>query len=130
MNLPVKITLLDEVNCRIESATPQVQKMAMEKVKVFIPHARYQQSYRIGAWDGYIRYMYGLVCDYVYGYEAQNWNGCYEAGRAMCEADVNGINKSYLFDMLVASKLPREYNDGSVHVDYRNNIYESIMFIK
>lgn len=65
MNLPVKITLLDEVNCRIESATPQVQKMAMEKVKVFIPHARYQQSYRIGAWDGYIRYMKANGCTYI-----------------------------------------------------------------
>lgn len=57
ISVPVKITLLDEVNCKIEGMSPQVQKIAMEKVKVFIPHARYQQSYRIGAWDGYIRYM-------------------------------------------------------------------------
>lgn len=65
INLPVKITLLDEVNCKIEGMTPQVQKMAMEKVKVFIPHARYQQSYRIGAWDGYIRYMKANGTTYV-----------------------------------------------------------------
>ena len=47
----------------------------------------------------------------------------------MCDADWNGINKSYLFDIQVASKLPAEYNDGTVHVDYTKNIYDSNGFI-
>ena len=74
--------------------------------------------------DQALGYMYGLVCDYVYGYEAGNWEGCLNAGRAMCEFDWNGINKSYLFDIVVASKLPYEYNDGTVHVEFANNIFD------
>ena len=79
--------------------------------------------------DDYMGYMYGLVCDYVYSYEAGNYQKCAEALGAMCDADWDGINKSYLFDIQVASKLPAEYNDGTAHVDYSKNIYDSNGYI-
>lgn len=77
--------------------------------------------------DQCMSYMYGLVCNYVSCYNNGNVQGCMEAAKAMCDFDINGLNKSYLFDVMVASKLPREFNDGTVHVDFsrHNDIYDN-----
>ena len=77
--------------------------------------------------DDCMSYMYGLVCKYVDCYQTGNIQGCVDTAKAMCDFDLNGFNKSYLFDVMVASKLPREFNDGTVHVDFNshNGIYDN-----
>ena len=68
--------------------------------------------------DDCMSYMYGLTCDYVGSYQSNNVQGCIDAAKKMCDFDASGFNKGFLFDVMVASKLPWEFNDGTVHVDF------------
>ena len=50
------ITLKDEVNCKIEGVGLTTRRKLENEVKFFLPHAFHVPSYKLGRWDGCVRY--------------------------------------------------------------------------
>lgn len=53
----IVITYKDWVKCNIQGINPIDKATLVNEFKVFIPTARYQPTYKMGIWDGYIRYF-------------------------------------------------------------------------
>lgn len=51
------ITYKDWVKCNIQGLNPFDKSNLINEFKVFIPSARHQPTYKLGMWDGYIRYF-------------------------------------------------------------------------
>jgi len=52
-----KVTILDEVNCKISDLDLDVRKFLVRKFKYEDPTARYRPSYKLGRWDGTISFF-------------------------------------------------------------------------
>lgn len=53
-----KLILLDEVNCEFEDLPPSVRRECSDKLKFFIQAARHTPAFKLGRWDGMIRYFH------------------------------------------------------------------------
>lgn len=53
-----KLILLDEVNCEFENLSPAVRRACSNKLKFFIEAARHTPAFKLGRWDGFIRYFH------------------------------------------------------------------------
>lgn len=51
------ITHKDWVKCNIQGLTPDDRSLLIQAFKVFVPQAKFSPKYRMGIWDGYIRYF-------------------------------------------------------------------------
>ena len=51
-----KIKLEDQINCRVYGLDSCTNKLCADALKVFIPAAKYMPAYKLGRFDGYIRY--------------------------------------------------------------------------
>lgn len=51
-----KIKLIDQINCRVSGLDMNTNRLCIDKLKVFVPSARYMPAYKLGRFDGYIRY--------------------------------------------------------------------------
>ena len=52
-----KITILDEVNCKISGLDLDTRKFLVKKFKYEDPTARFRPSYRLGRWDGTVSFF-------------------------------------------------------------------------
>lgn len=53
-----KLILLDEVNCEFENLSPAVRRACSNNLKFFIEAARHTPAFKLGRWDGFIRYFH------------------------------------------------------------------------
>mgnify|MGYP006420811309 CR=1 FL=1 len=51
------ITLLDEVHCRIDGLDPVTSNSCVDKLKYLVPYRFHVASFRLGRWDGSIRFF-------------------------------------------------------------------------
>lgn len=51
------ITHKDWVKCNIQGLTPDDRSKLIQAFKVFVPQAKFSPKYKMGVWDGYIRYF-------------------------------------------------------------------------
>lgn len=51
------ITYKDWVKCNVQGLTTYDKTNLINRFKLFIPSARFQTTYKLGVWDGYIRYF-------------------------------------------------------------------------
>ena len=75
-----KITIIDEVNCKISGLDLDVRKALNKKFKYEDPTARFRPSYKLGRWDGAVSffgiggttymYMLGPILEYL---ESKNY---------------------------------------------------------
>lgn len=52
-----KITILDEVNCKISGLDLDIRKQLVKKFKYEDPSARFRPSYKLGRWDGSVSFF-------------------------------------------------------------------------
>ena len=52
-----KITILDEVNCKVSGLDLDIRKALVRKFKYEDPTARYKPSYKLGRWDGSVSFF-------------------------------------------------------------------------
>ena len=50
------LELVDEVNCRFHGLDIITRKKLVEEVSFFLPYARHTPAYKLGRWDGKVRY--------------------------------------------------------------------------
>lgn len=53
----VKLTVLDEVNCKFEGLNPSVRREMINAVSFDIPSARHTPAYKLGRWNGKVELM-------------------------------------------------------------------------
>ena len=51
-----KLVIRDEVNVRFEGLAPSTRRKLSDAVKFFLPHAYHMPSYKLGRWDGCVRF--------------------------------------------------------------------------
>lgn len=62
----VKIRILDEVNCAIIGLKPDHHQMLYEKYGIYAPNYFFNPKFKMGSWDGKIRYFQRNGKTYVY----------------------------------------------------------------
>jgi len=50
------INIKDEVNIRLEGLDPATRRKCSNKLKFFLPHAYHMPAYKLGRWDGTVRF--------------------------------------------------------------------------
>lgn len=50
------IVIKDEVNVKLEGLDPSTRRKCSDKLKFFLPHAYHMPAYKLGRWDGTVRY--------------------------------------------------------------------------
>jgi superfamily II DNA or RNA helicase len=50
------INIKDEVNIRLEGLDPATRRKCSNKLKYFLPHAYHMPAYKLGRWDGTVRF--------------------------------------------------------------------------
>lgn len=50
------ITIKDEVNIKLEGLDPATRRKCSDKLKYFLPHAYHMPAYKLGRWDGTVRF--------------------------------------------------------------------------
>lgn len=53
-----KLIIHDEVNCEFVGLTPAVRRACSNKLKFFIEAARHTPAFKLGRWDGYVRFFH------------------------------------------------------------------------
>lgn len=51
-----KLVIRDEVNVRFEGLAPSTRRKLSDEVKYFLPHAYHMPAYKLGRWDGCVRF--------------------------------------------------------------------------
>jgi hypothetical protein len=52
-----KITIIDEVNCKIQDLDTDTRKRLVAKFKYELPYARHMPAFKLGRWDGKVPYF-------------------------------------------------------------------------
>jgi len=52
----VTLEIRDEVNVRFAGLDPRTRRKISDAVKYFLPYARHMPAFKLGRWDGCIRY--------------------------------------------------------------------------
>ena len=71
-----------------------------------------------------INKIYVLICQFVNGYETNNYKDCMEAFNSLSYYYYAGLSKDYLFKILISKNLPDEYRSSIKYDDY-GNMYDS-----
>ena len=50
------INIKDEVNIKLEGLDPATRRKCSNKLKFFLPHAYHMPAYKLGRWDGTVRF--------------------------------------------------------------------------
>jgi len=50
------ITIKDEVNIKLDGLDPSTRRKCSDKLKFFLPHAYHMPAYKLGRWDGTVRF--------------------------------------------------------------------------
>ena len=50
------IIIKDEVNVKLEGLDPSTRRKCSDKLKYFLPHAFHMPAYKLGRWDGTVRF--------------------------------------------------------------------------
>ena len=50
------IIIKDEVNIKLEGLDPSTRRKCSDKLKYFLPHAYHMPAYKLGRWDGTVRF--------------------------------------------------------------------------
>ena len=50
------IKIKDEVNIKLEGLDPGTRRKCSNKLKFFLPHAYHMPAYKLGRWDGTVRF--------------------------------------------------------------------------
>ena len=50
------IIIKDEVNVKLEGLDPSTRRKCSDKLKYFLPHAYHMPAYKLGRWDGTVRF--------------------------------------------------------------------------
>lgn len=97
-----KVTILDEVNCKISGLDLDTRKALVRKFKYEDPTARYRPAYKLGRWDGTISFfglggttylsMLPQVLEYL---EAQNYHIEFEDNRHPVNLDFKEISEDF-----------------------------------
>lgn len=53
----VTLEITDQVNCRFVGLDPKTRRKVMEKMEFFLPYARYTTPYKLGRWDGMVKFF-------------------------------------------------------------------------
>lgn len=53
----VKLTLIDEVNCKFEGLNPAIRREMISAVSFMVPSARHTPMYKLGRWNGKVELM-------------------------------------------------------------------------
>lgn len=56
MNKDCEIEILDEVNIKLNGLDVVTRRNISNKFKYFVPHAKHTPAYKLGRWDGYVRF--------------------------------------------------------------------------
>ena len=56
MSKKCKIVIKDEVNIKLEGLDPSTRRKCSDKLKFFLPHAFHTPAYKLGRWDGTVRF--------------------------------------------------------------------------
>ena len=51
-----KIIIKDEVNVKLDGLDPATRRKCSDKLKFFLPHAYHMPAYKLGRWDGTVRF--------------------------------------------------------------------------
>ncbi len=51
-----KIIIKDEVNVKLDGLDPATRRKCSDKLKFFLPHAYHMPAYKLGRWDGMVRF--------------------------------------------------------------------------
>lgn len=51
-----KIIIKDEVNIKLDGLDPNTRRKCSDKLKFFLPHAYHMPAYKLGRWDGTVRF--------------------------------------------------------------------------
>lgn len=50
------ILIKDEVNVKLEGLDPATRRKCSDKLKFFLPHAYHMPAFKLGRWDGTVRF--------------------------------------------------------------------------
>lgn len=53
----VILKIIDQVNVKFEGLDPHIRRQLVDKMKFFLPHAKYSPSYKLGRWDGTVSFV-------------------------------------------------------------------------
>lgn len=53
----VKLTVIDEVNCKFEGLNPSIRREMINAVSYMVPSARHTPAYKLGRWNGKVELM-------------------------------------------------------------------------
>ena len=56
MSKTCKIIIKDEVNVKLDGLDPATRRKCSDKLKFFLPHAYHMPAYKLGRWDGTVRF--------------------------------------------------------------------------
>lgn len=57
MDRTIEIEITDEINCRLHNLDVHLRKQLQKKLEFFLPYARYAPAYKLGRWDGMIKFI-------------------------------------------------------------------------
>ena len=53
----IKIVIKDEVNCKLENLDVMMRRKIMSKFTYLLPYARHTPAYKLGRWDGTVKFV-------------------------------------------------------------------------
>lgn len=136
-----KITLLDEVNCKVHEIEPPTIRRCINSLKFMIPHARHLPSYKLGRWDGTVSFFsaggntqINMLERIIPILEEDGYDIDLEDLRDIHEIDLGQIDENYLSDHKWPANHPTNPGQPIVLKDHQveiaNNFFANVKGIQ